>query len=36
MYLNKIEALTEDTLMYVKKNIWFYSNINCALCSPNL
>ena len=35
-YMNKIESLLDDTIMYIKKNLWFYSNINCAVCSPFL
>lgn len=34
--IDKLEQLVEDTIFYVKKNLWFYSNLNCAVCSPYL
>lgn len=32
--VNKIHELTLDVQNYVKKNLWFYSNLVCTICSP--
>ena len=32
--VDKIHELTLDVQNYVKKNLWFYSNLVCTICSP--